>query len=141
MLHMTENERKRSSAPAGSKLPSGYVRSLGDLAATLAALGALGHDRMTVKQSLFFLTVAHAEGMGRSITLTDILREYEGTGSLGGSLIKSYAVFLEPTKRDPGNLGWITQVHDEDDKRVKYLKLTDTGRDVAETLVEALRGA
>lgn len=107
------------------------------LKAVFAALGAEAHDRMTVKQSLFFLSVAHAEAMGQSITLTDILRKYAGSGSLGGSLIKSYAVFLEPTKRDPNNLGWITQEFDENDKRVKYLRLTEKGRGVARRLTEA----
>lgn len=135
---MTENTTKtRSSGDEPSKLPARSARDLEDLGRAISALAAVGHERMTVKQSLFFITVAFAHAMGRSVTLSQIQEE---AGSLSGSVRKSYQVFLEKTKRDPDNLGWIYQERDEDDRRVNYLKLTKTGVSVASAIAEAMRG-
>lgn len=95
---------------------------------------------MTVKQSLFFMSVAYAHAMNHSVTLTDILNAYEGTGALGGAVRKSYNIFFEKTPRFPEALGWIKQEEDHDDRRFKFLKLTDLGEEVATDIVEAMRG-
>lgn len=136
------NEKPRANASDGSVSPPPRLsaRALEDMAAGFAALSALGHERLTVRQSLVFLAVAHAHAMGRSITLTDIRHRYAGTGALGDAIIKSFAMFLPPTKRLPEALGWIVQEEDENDRRFKYLRLTEKGQHVAATVIEALKG-
>lgn len=128
----------QSTAP--SLLPAGSARTLEDLGAALAAVATLAHDRVTVKQSLFFMTVAHANAMGHSITLRDVVEQFDGSGSLGRAIRKSYAVFLAPTHSYPDGLDWLYQEEDPDDRRYKYLRLTDKGRAVVAGIVEAHRG-
>lgn len=140
MLQMPDKDRGNVSGGSHSMPQTLSARALKDLGGSLAALSALGHDRMTVKQALFFLTVAYRHAMGQSVTSTDIVTEFESSGALGGSIRKSFNVFLAPTRRDPDALNWMFQEEDEDDRRNKYLKLTPTGQDVAAALIEALRG-
>lgn len=123
-----------------SLLAAGSARTLEDLGAALAAVATLAHDRVTVKQSLFFVTVAQANAMGHSITLRDVVEQFDGSGSLGRAIRKSYAVFLAPTRTYPDGLDWLYQEEDPDDRRYKYLRLTDKGRAVVAGIVEAHRG-
>lgn len=123
------------SAPTTQSLGARSARDLEDLGAALAELAARSHDRLSVKQSLFFITVAFAHAMGRSITLTDIMTQFADTGSLGGAIRKSYGVFL-PEK----GLGWITHEENTDDRRIKFLKLTDEGIRIVEIILKAMRG-
>lgn len=121
--------------PTTQSLGARSARDLEDLGAALAELAARAHDRLTVKQSLFFITVAFAHSMNRSITLTDVMTQFAGSGSLGGAIRKSYDVFL------PGKgLGWITQEENEDDRRIKFLKLTDEGLRITNIVLKAMRG-
>lgn len=108
------------------------VRDLEELSEILSQLAASGHDRLTVKQALFFATVAHAHAMGHSITLTDVMTKFSGTDSLGGAIRKSYGVFLPV--RD--GLGWIVQEENPEDRRIKFLKLTDKGLHVVKALFD-----
>ncbi len=121
-------------------LPKRSAQDLESLGRALAVIAAGGHDRVTVKQSLFFMSVAYAHAMNHSVTLTDILSAYEGTGALGGAVRKSYNVFFEKNARFPDALGWIKQEEDPDDRRFKFLKLTERGEEVAADIVEAMRG-
>lgn len=99
------------------------ARDLDELSIALCELAARAHDRLTVKQALFFITVAQAHATRQSITLTDVMSKFSGTGSLGGAIRKSYDVFL----RQRGGLGWIEHEEDPNDRRIKWLKLTDEG--------------
>lgn len=123
------------SAPTTQSLGARSARDLEDLGSALAELAARAHDRLTVKQSLFFITVAFAHAMGRSVTLTDVMTQFEGTGSLGGAIRKSYDVFLPHH-----GLGWITQEENADDRRIKFLKLTDEGVRIVDVILKAMRG-
>lgn len=114
---------------------------MGELQAALAELSARAHDRLTVKQALYFISVAYAHAMGRSITLSDVIERFEGTGSLGGAIRKSNAVFLAPTPRLPDALGWLEQAEDPTDRRYKFLRLTDAGLEATAAVLNALRGA
>ena len=132
------SDGRQSKSP--STLPAGSARTLEDLGATLAAVAALAHDRVTVKQSLFFITVAHANAMGQSITLRDVVEQFDGSGSLGRAIRKSYAIFLAPGTSYPDALDWLYQEEVPDDRRYRYLRLTDKGREVVSGIVEAHRG-
>lgn len=123
-------------SPTSQSLAARSARDLEDLSAALAEIAARGHDRLTVKQSLFFMTVAYSHAMGKSVTLKDIRDQFEDTGSLGGAIKKSYDVFLP--NRD--GLGWIAQEEDQDDRRRKYLKLTDEGFRIVNLILAAMRG-
>lgn len=125
-----------SAADLLSRLPS---RSLGDLECLLRAsvvLAAEAHDKMTVRQTLFFYAVAFESLSGRSVNVASLRETYS---SLGRSIEKSISQFLEKTARTPDALGWITQTGDPDDRRVRYLSLTEKGADVAGAIVEAMR--
>jgi hypothetical protein len=104
----------------------------------LSVLAAAGHDRMTVQQALFFLATAYHDVMGQSVTVSRIREIYQ---PLGRSVEKSSLQFLEPGRVAPDALGWLAQQHDPDDRRVRYLTLTEDGEDVVAAVVEAMRTA
>ena len=125
-----------STADLLSRLPS---RPFSDLEAMLKAsvvLAAESHDKMTVRQTLFFYAVAYHSLMGQSINMARIREIY---APLGRSIEKSISQFLEPTEATPDALGWITQTNDPHDRRVRYLSLTPKGADVAGAMIEAMR--
>jgi len=119
-----------------SRLPS---RSLGELDCLLRAslvLAAEAHEKMTVRQTLFFYAVAYHSLMGQSINIARLRELY---APLGRSIEKSISQFLEPTPRTPDALGWVAQTVDPNDRRVRYLSLTTEGADVAAAVIEAMR--
>ncbi|MFN7388794.1 hypothetical protein [Brevundimonas sp.] len=93
---------------------------------------------MTVQQALFFLAAAYRDVVRRPATVSQIRATYE---PLGRSVEKSSLQFLEPGRVAPDALGWLEQQHDPDDKRVRYLTLTDDGEQVIAELVEAMRAS
>ena len=119
-----------------SRLPA---RSLGDLETLLrasAVLAAKAHEKMTVRQTLFFFAVAYHSLMGQSVNIARLRATYP---PLGRSIEKSISQFLEPSRVSPDALGWITQTVDPDDRRVRYLSLTTKGADVVGAVIEAIR--
>lgn len=138
MLQMTKHDEKqgaRDSSPRSS-LPQRSASDLSSLVSALTALSALGHERLTVRQALFFFAVAYHRAMGETVSIPRLQEIYE---PLGRSIEKSKEQFLEPTKRFPDALGWIEQHIDEDDRRMRYLDLSEEGVEVVGTLIEALR--
>lgn len=127
---------------ATSALPANAARDLGRLSRALQALAAELPGRTSVRQAMAFVTIAQLDAMGHSVTLTDLREtlgeDLEGAPLLGQSVERILNTFLEPTKRDPDGLGWVYQENDEDDRRRKYLKLTDEGRGAAKRIMEAL---
>lgn len=128
-----------------SSIPKGSDRLLPisvNASQRLAKVGyilALGIPaRVSVRQLLAFLIVANANAMGRSITLGEV-RELAGD-AMGQSIERTINNFFPPTKRDPEQLGWIEQVMDDDDRRRKYLVLTQEGRRVMNELSMAMEG-
>ena len=125
-----------SQADLLSRLPS---RSLGDLDALLrasAVLAAEAHEKMTVRQTLFFFAVAYHSLAGQSVNIARLREIYS---PLGRSIEKSISQFLEPSRVSPDALGWIAQTVDPDDRRVRYLSLTTEGADVVGAVIEAMR--
>ncbi len=123
---------------ASSILPARSAADLKTVVAALSVLATAGHDRMTVQQALFFLAAAYHGVMGQSATVTRIREIYQ---PLGRSVEKSSLQFLAPGRVAPDALGWLEQHHDPDDRRVRYLHLTEDGEDVVAALVEAMRSA
>ncbi len=100
-------------------------------------LAAESHDKMTVRQTLFFYAVAYHSLMGQSVNIARLREIYS---PLGRSIEKSVSQFLEPDEAHPDALGWVVQTTDPHDRRVKYLSLTTEGKDVATAIIEAMRG-
>lgn len=117
---------------------------LSNMSNALQVLAAELPGRTSVRQAMAFVTVAYLNAMNSSVTLTE-LREIvgadaEGAPLLGQSIDRIFNTFLMPTKRDPDALGWCYQEEDPDDRRKKYLRLTDAGKDAARRITEALAG-
>ena len=119
------------------------------LAATLAALSNRTPARTTLRQALFLMTVAYCHAMGRSVTLADTVAicgdstEIDPVTGLhepvlGRAIEKSAWVFMEPTRAYPDALSWIEQVSDPDDRRKKYLKLTELGQRELASVIASL---
>jgi hypothetical protein len=119
-----------------SPLQSSSALAFEHLAGALQILAEAVPARMSVRQVLAFTIIAYANAMGRSITLTEV-REIAGEG-LGQSIERTIQGFLAPTKREPDALGWLEQVPDEDDRRKKYLVLTERGRFIVNEMTKAL---
>ena len=110
------------------------------------ALEALAFDlpnRVTIRQVLVFSLIAEKAAMGQDVTIAEI-RDKAGTDKsgqdlLGQSIGRSYQLFLEPTKREPDNLGWCFVEEDENDRRRKLLRLTKEGEAIALKVAKALK--
>lgn len=93
--------------------------------------------RASLRQGLAFAFVAYVNALGRNVTMTDLRDSFSqldnGAETVGQSLAKSFSLFID--EESSGGLGWITQEVDRSDKRKKYLRLTATGADVANTFV------
>lgn len=99
-------------------------------------LADMGHERMTVRQALFFSALAYRQMMGHSASVPLIREAYP---VLGRAAEKNKEQLLRPTKRFPDALGWVSQETSEDDRRHRYLTLTEDGLDVVLALVESQR--
>ena len=100
-------------------------------------------NRVTIRQLLVFLMIAEEVSMGRDITIAEIRakvgKDKSGDDLLGQSIGRSYQVFLEPTKREPDNLGWAKVEENEDDRRQKFLRLTPLGTEIVAEVIQILR--
>lgn len=121
----------------GAKLPAGTIGDLESLLKASVVLAAESHEKMTVRQTLFFFAVAYHSLQGQSVNLARLREIYS---PLGRSIEKSISQFLEPTEAVPDALGWITQTTDQSDRRVRHLSLTPEGRSVVTAMIEAMRG-
>ncbi|MGZ8408491.1 MAG: hypothetical protein ACXWVS_00985 [Hyphomicrobium sp.] len=104
----------------------------------LASVVPQMESRTTVRQLFAFLAVARAEATGNTILLNDIrLIEDPATGQsiVGQSIRQTFAMLLVASEREPRGLGWVTQETDPDDKRRKFLKLTEEGCAVAAAML------
>lgn len=88
--------------------------------------------RLSARQSVAFALLAAATSAGRRVTMTDLrdfFGEHEAASGSAQSIAKSFQVFFAPSKQEPGGLDWVYQETDEDDRRKKYLYLTQDGAD------------
>lgn len=106
------------------------------LAVSASLLTELGSEKLTIRQLLFFYAVAYHDLRNISVNIPAIRELYP---TLGRAIEKSKETLFPPSKHNPDGLGWIDHIHDEDDRRMRWLKLTPKGRQVAEALSVALR--
>jgi hypothetical protein len=110
--------------------------ALSGLVEAMSIMTKEAHKKMSAQQMLFFFAVAYSDVKKQSTTLSDAMGLY---GELGRSVEKTLVNFLDPTARVPDALGWLRQVEDPDDRRKKYLVLTDAGIAVIGRITDALR--
>ncbi len=125
----------RRGSPTPSKLPATSAADFERLAGVLTVLAELAHERMTVRQALFFCSAAYLEAMGQSASVP-IIRDAVPVLKRAGEKIKE--TLLEPTDRYPDALGWLEQTVDPNDRRMRYIKTSEEGREIALALVDAL---
>lgn len=81
-------------------------------------------ERVTLSQMTFFTHAALADLMGSPATLTDLK---ETLCTLRRTIHSTYKIFLDPSPQFPNGLGWLKQIQDQRDKRVKHIHLTEDG--------------
>lgn len=126
--------------------PSRFKEGAGELmswAKTLQIIVEQIPARTSLRQAYAFALIAEANALGKSIIISD-LKEIAGADStgepiFGQSIGRSYQLLMEPTKRDPDGLGWISLETDEDDQRRKIVRLTPQGEAIANQIVRTLR--
>lgn len=119
---------------ASTSQPRLQPRSANELerfAALLVGVTSITPPRTSARQILAFCLVAMSHIRNQSITMADLIQQggddERGSPLLGRSLERTFGLFLEPSKVFPDALSWVTQEIDPDDRRRKYLKLSDTG--------------
>lgn len=135
----------------GPPMQARSVRDLEMLSGVLSAVALRVPERTSVRQLLFFLTAAFMDIQNRPGGMTDIVDllgdsdNLDAKGArkplLGRGIEASYVLFLEPNKRNPDALGWLTAVEDEDNRRRKLIRLTDKGRKIIDGLSTAVHAA
>ncbi len=133
-MNTNEQNGHHGSSPP-SKLPATSAEDFERLAGVLTVLAELAHERMTVRQALFFCSAAYLEAMGQSASVP-IIRDAVPVLKRAGEKIKE--TLLEPTDRYPDALGWLEQTVDPNDRRMRYIKTSEEGREIALALVDAL---
>lgn len=131
----TETKTTRSRADSPSLNPRS-ADAFEHLAGAVNLLALAAPHRLSLKQMLAFTIIAQANAMGRSITITEV-REIAGE-TLGQGIERQIGTFFEPCKQEPDAVGWLRQEIDEDDRRRKYLKLTDKGLRLVNEMTKAL---
>lgn len=112
--------------------PAVLAAELDGLTGVVERLIPLAPETLTARQLLFFLAVARKDLRHSRVTLSQIKGEFEG---IGRSIEKSKDMLLEPSRAYPKAVGWLTQEHDPEDRRVRYLRLTPRGLDVLAAIV------
>ncbi len=130
---MSRIPKRRAISP---DLLPGSARAFERLTGAMQIVAELVPPRLSARQLLAFSIIAHANAMGRRISLAEV-REIAGDG-LGVSIERTINSFFEPTRREPDGLGWLEQVPDEDDRRRKFLVLTTEGRLAVNEITAAL---
>lgn len=116
-------------------------RSVGDLrnfSAGMMVLAEMAPERLTAGQLIFFMLAATADIAGKDPTFSDINEAVGGT--ISKSLHTTYKIFLKPSKQYPNGLGWLEQEANPDDNRVKFLRVTKTGREVVREVLDGFKG-
>lgn len=116
-----------ASPPRRSISPAVLAAELDGLIGVVERLIPHAPETLTARQLLFFLAVARKDLRHSRVTLSQIRSEFEG---LGRSIEKSKDILLEPSRSYPKAVDWLTQEHDPEDRRVRYLRLTPRGLDL-----------
>jgi len=112
-----------------------HAERLGGFERALEALNEAVPYRATARQLQAFASIVAANAIGERVTLTDLRGR---NAEIAANINKSYQLFLPPSPKDAEALGWVTQHHDANDGRKKYLVLTEAGRAIAVKMAEAM---
>jgi hypothetical protein len=91
-----------------------------------------------MSQAIFFLLTAATEIAGKQPTYSDI-KEAIGD-KLNRSLHTTYRILLEPSRTFPKGLGWLYAEVNPNDNRVKFLRLTEAGKEVLRGINMVMKG-
>jgi len=110
----------------------------------LVGIVAVTAQRMSVRQILAFLIFADSDVRGAPMTLQN-LRDMTISGMeeelFSASVARSFEVFFERSEDDDENaerLAWLYRVTDEYDKRLKYVRLTATGKKMYQRMLTVM---
>lgn len=129
---ITRGNRKMTSTQAWLKRRSGTL-SRSSLA--VLTLTERVPERLSLPQISFFLIAATADVADNPFTFSDV---HELLGEKGDSVRSTYGIFLAPSRRFPEALAWLAQEIDPSDRRKKYLRLTNEGREIVAEYLKAL---
>jgi hypothetical protein len=115
-----------------------HIGDFAHFSAAMIVLAEMAPERMTMSQAIFFVLTATSELAGKQPTYSDI-KEAVGD-QINRSLHTTYRILLEPSRVYPNGLGWLKQVPNPMDNRVKFLVMTPKGRKVMEEIMAALEG-
>ncbi len=128
---MTETEEPLKRLPPESgKIMSEWTNALASIETKLP-------DRVTLRQMVFFSAMARSILRGHTVTQQSIFDEFRA--NLGRSLTKSGALFFEPTRTYPEALGWLRLVENPDDRREKFVELTERGRAALAVIIDIIK--
>lgn len=112
------------------------VGELNAAATCLLYLAGAASDRFTITQGAFFMLAARADAAGKPATRSSLIAAYQE--QFRGSIRNSYRQLLEPCRRYPDALGWLTTTANPIDDRERLLRLTKRGAVVAARALLAL---
>jgi DNA-binding MarR family transcriptional regulator len=107
--------------------PAVLAAELDSMTDALERLAGYGPNTLTLQQAIFFIAVARRDLRHQRVTMAQIRTDHP---ALGRSIEKSKDILLEPTRSYPQAVSWLTQEHDPEDRRVRYLRLTQRGLEV-----------
>lgn len=134
-----EQEGRSAITASKSRTPSlgKYGRDFTAFSLAFSFLTEATPERLSMLQANFFVLAATLDIQGKPATFSQ-LREM--LGERASSIASSYKVFLGATRHYPQALGWLDTEDDPDDMRVRYLVLTDKGREIMSALHTAAYG-
>ncbi|RVT91291.1 hypothetical protein [Sphingomonas crocodyli] len=116
---------------------AGELKALGRWSLCCTYMARQSPSRLAMSQMAFFAAAALCDLAKKPQTMTELL-EMVGDVS-GGSLKETYAVFLPPSAKRPGGLGWLVRRSCPFDGRRKLLCLSYRGRQVIEGVPKFLK--
>lgn len=123
-------------------LPYHFSHELERFTALLVGVTSITPPRTSARQIMAFCMVAMHHIRNRSTTMADLMHmggdDERGVPLLGRSIERTFGLFLDPSKVHPDALAWVTQEADPNDKRRKYLRLTDLGAEAVRKIVGAV---
>lgn len=126
-----------AAAPCPAKLPATSARALSGLVSLMHVLSETVPPRTAVRQIEALFVVAYASAMGRNVTVKDVVDAIDPDGG-AKAVERSIHQFTQPSKFYPDALDWIGQETDPDDRRKKYLVLTERGVTALGRLLDAI---
>lgn len=121
-----------------AKLPATSAGDLLRLVSLMHILAEAVPPRTAVRQIEALFVIAYASAMGQSVTLSQVVEAIDPSGG-ARAIERSIHAFTQPNKYYPDALDWVAHETDANDRRKKYLVLTEKGRDALQALLDAIK--